>query len=165
MMGLHHEGGLRPKDTYAWPWDTTRNQDMLWLGQVNGGLRMKWKAENYVRPLINIYYNFGPIHLPTSWGNQGAGGVTISEQKESVLVNAYSGKRQMKKDEVLHYDFELLITPFRTVDKKVQFGEAMTSRQRSPKPKKAGPISSISIMQAIYILSSTILIWMKILKT
>lgn len=123
MMGLHHEGGLRPKDTYAWTWDTTRNQDMLWLGQVNGGLRMKWKAENYVRPLINIYYNFGPIHLPTSWGNQGAGGVTVSEQKESVLVNAYSGKRQMKKNEVLHYDFELLITPFRAIDKKVKFGD------------------------------------------
>lgn len=123
MMGLHYEGGLRPRDTYAWTWDTTRNQDMLWIGNVNGGLRMKWKAENYVRPLINIYYNFGPLHLPSSWGNDGKGGVKVQEQELAVIVNAYSGQRKMKKGETLHYDFELLITPFRTINKEVQFGD------------------------------------------
>ena len=74
MMGLNHEGGLRPAQ-WNWHWDTTRNQDMLWIGAVNGGLRLKWKAENYRRPLINLYYAYGPLHLPPSWGNAGRGGV------------------------------------------------------------------------------------------
>lgn len=123
MMGLHQEGGFRPKEDYHWKWDVSKNQDMLWLGDVNGGIHIKWKAENYVRPLVNIYYKFGPLNLPTSWGNDGKGGVTVSELQNNVVVNAYSGKRNMKKNEELHYDFELLITPFRVVDKDVQFGD------------------------------------------
>jgi hypothetical protein len=123
MMGLNYEGGLRPTNTYFWKWDTTRNQDMLWIGDVNGGLRIKWKDENYVRPLVNIYYKFGPLHNPRSWGNNGAGGVTIKEEGEFVNVNAFSGERKIDKNETLHYNFELLITPFRTIDKKVKFGD------------------------------------------
>ena len=47
MMGLNHEGGFRSPD-WKWKWDTpTRNQDKLWIGSVNGGLQIKWKAENY----------------------------------------------------------------------------------------------------------------------
>lgn len=122
MMGLNHEGGIRPP-SWEWGWDTTKNQDALWLGAVNGGLRIKLKAENYVLPLVNIYYAFGPLHLPPSWGNAGKGGVTVSETNETVLLNAYSGSRNMIAGSVLHYDFELLITPFRTINREVQYGD------------------------------------------
>ncbi|MCK5464681.1 MAG: hypothetical protein KAI95_16745, partial [Bacteroidales bacterium] len=107
MMGLNHDGGLRTPQ-WQWKWDTTKNQDMLWIGDVNGGLRFKWKAENYVRPLINIYYSFGPLHLPPSWGNGGRGGVNVHEKENDVLVSAFSGQRELKAGEVLNYDFELL---------------------------------------------------------
>lgn len=123
MMGLHYEGGARPEEGYSWKWDVSRNQDMLWIGDVNGGLRIKLKAGNYVRPLVNIYYKFGPLNLPDSWGNKGAGGVTVGEKRDHVLVNAYSGRRQMRKGETLNYDFELLVTPFRTVDNGVKYGD------------------------------------------
>jgi hypothetical protein len=96
---------------------------MLWIGDVNGGLRIKWKAENYIRPLINIYYSFGPLHLPPSWGNGGNGGVKINEGEETVLVSAFSGQRELKAREVLHYDFELLITPFKTINKEIKYGD------------------------------------------
>ena len=122
MMGLNHEGGLRTPD-WTWKWDTTKNQDMLWLGDVNGGLRIKWKAENYRRPLINIYYAFGPLNLPPSWGNAGKGGVSIQDGEDDVLLSAYTGERELKAGEVLHFDFELLITPFRTIDKLVRYGD------------------------------------------
>lgn len=122
MMGLGREGGLRPQG-WDWRWDTTRNQDMLWLGAVNGGLRIKWKAENYQRPLVNIYYSFGPLHLPPSWGNELKGGVRVSETGSEVLVSAYSGSREMQTGEVQHYDFELLVTPFHTINKAIQFGD------------------------------------------
>lgn len=122
MMGLNKEGGLRPKE-WQWKWDTTKNQDALWTGAVNGGLQIKWKAENYVLPLVNIYYDFGRLHLPPSWGNEGKGGVNVYEKGKSVMINAYSGTREMKKGEQLNYDFELLETPFKTMNKEIQFGD------------------------------------------
>jgi len=122
MMGLGHEGGLRTP-VWKWKWDISRNQDMLWVGAVNGGVRIKWRAENYVRPLINIYYEFGPLKLPPSWGNEGKGGVDVVQKNGDVLVNAYSGAREIKKSDVLNYDFELLITPFKLIDKKIKFSD------------------------------------------
>ncbi len=122
MMGLGHEGGFRIPD-WKWKWNVSKNQDMLWVGAVNGGVRVKWKAENYVRPLVNIYYEFGPLKLPPSWGNEGKGGVDISERNGDIKINAYSGIREIKKGDVLNYDFELLITPFKLIDKQKQFGD------------------------------------------
>ncbi len=122
MMGLGHEGGFRTPD-WKWNWDLTKNQDMLWVGAVNGGLRIKWKAENYTRPLVNIYYEFGPLKLPPSWGNGGKGGVTVSGKDNEVVINAFSGSREMNPEETLNYDFELLITPFRIIDRQNKFGD------------------------------------------
>jgi len=143
MMGLNQEGGFRTPD-WKWKWDVTKNQDMLWLGAVNGGLRIKWKAENYKRPLVNIYYEFGPLKMPPSWDNKGNGGVDVTDKNNQVIVNAYSGKRTLKKGEVLHYDFELLITPFKTIDKNIKFedryyhGGGTNTAVKIDNAKKAG---------------------------
>ncbi len=122
MMGLNHEGGLR-QGRWDWHWDTTRNQDMLWIGDVNGGLRLKWKAENYVRPLINLYYAYGPLHMPPSWGNGGVGGVSISDSGTVTSVHAFSGARELVAGRDLHFDFEMLVTPFRTIDTGSRWGD------------------------------------------
>ncbi len=122
MMGLGHEGGFRTPE-WKWKWDTTKNQDMLWVGAVNGGLRVKWRAENYERPLINIYYGFGPLNLPPSWGNEGQGGVNVGQKNEDVIISAYSGRREMQQGEQLNYDFELLITPLKIIDRQNKFGD------------------------------------------
>ncbi len=122
MMGLHHEGGLRPAK-WDWHWDTSRNQDMLWIGDVNAGLRIKWKAENYVRPLINLYYGWGRLHMPPSWGNDGKGGVTVNDAGNITTVSAYCGPRELADGQVLHFDFELLVTPFRTIDVATRWGD------------------------------------------
>jgi hypothetical protein len=123
MMGLNHEGGYRSSD-WKWKWDTSwKNQDKLWIGSVTGGLQIKWKAENYKRPLVNTYYRYSNLNLPPSWGNEGKGGVDIFQENNEVVVKAYSGSRQMKRGDILNYDFELLITPFRTIDKKIKFDD------------------------------------------
>ena len=122
MMGLGQEGGFRTPD-WKWKWDVSKNQDMIWVGAVNGGLRVKLKAENYVRPLVNIYYEFGPLKMPPSWNNEGKGGVDVGQQNSDVVINAYSGNREMKPGEKLNFDFELLITPFRLIDRQNKFGD------------------------------------------
>jgi len=122
IMGLGHEGGLRESD-WKWKWDVSKDQDMVWLGAVNGGLRIRLKAENYVRPLVNVYYRYGPLRLPTSWGNEGKGGVDITDQGPEVLLSAWSGARSVKAADVLNFNFDLLLTPFRVIDKNIRFND------------------------------------------
>jgi hypothetical protein len=165
MMGLGHEGGYRTPD-WKWKWDVAKNQDMLWIGEVNGGLRIKWKAENYVRPLVNIYYEFGRLNLPPSWGNQGKGGVTVSDHDKEVVVTAYSGNREVKAGDRLNFDFELLITPFRLIDRNIQYndryyhGGGTNTSVKIENAERQVPISSISTTLKTSTRLSTTPIWM-----
>ena len=123
MMGLDREGGFRP-DSWDWKWDVVnKNQDEVWLGGVNGGLKVKLKGANYKRQLINIYYSFGPLHEPESWGNGQKGGIKIGQNNGATLLNAYSGSRTLLKGQTYHYDFDLLITPFKLIDRNIQYGD------------------------------------------
>ncbi|MGZ3754406.1 MAG: glycoside hydrolase domain-containing protein [Mucilaginibacter sp.] len=123
MMGLDKEGGYRP-DTWKWKWDViNKDQDEVWMGGVNGGLKIKFKGANYHRQLVNIYYSFGPLKEPESWGNGTKGGININTVSNGTLLNAYSGERLLRKGETYHFNFDLLVTPFKTINKNVQFGD------------------------------------------
>ncbi len=121
MMGLNLKGGYRPKQ-YSWKWDVAhRNQDGAWIGDVNAGLQFSLRDEKYVRPLNTNFYLLKPLFLPTSWGNDNKGGINISEEDGVVVVNNYSGGRSMKKGDTLYYNFNLLITPFHTINTDFQW--------------------------------------------
>jgi hypothetical protein len=121
MMGLGFKGGLRPP-TFEWTWDQKKNQDALWVGDVNAGLQVNWRDENYSRPLNTNFYLSKPLNLPPSWWNEGKGGCTVKEKADgTVLVTAYSGPRRIKAGEVLHFHFNLLLTPFKPIDPRSQF--------------------------------------------
>ncbi|MCM0666309.1 glycoside hydrolase domain-containing protein [Flavobacterium tyrosinilyticum] len=121
MMGLGQKGGDRPA-TFDWKWDVAhKNQDGAWIGAVNSGLQFSLRDEKYSRPLNTNFYLQKPLLLPTSWGNENKGGITITPNQKSVLVNAYSGARTMKKGDVLYYNFNLLITPFHTINADFQW--------------------------------------------
>ena len=121
MMGLGQKGGLRPEQV-AWKWDVAnKNQDGVWLGNVNAGLQYSLRDENYVRPLNTNFYLQKPLLLPTSWGNGNKGGVNVGIKGSSMLANNYTGERLMKKGEVLYFNFNLLITPFHTIDTDFQW--------------------------------------------
>jgi hypothetical protein len=116
MMGLGYPGGKRPEH-FEWKWDVSKYQDCLWMGTVNAGLQFRFKAENYRRPLLNIYYNFCPLQLPPSWGNEGKGGIRVAEKdNETVLLTAFSGQRTLKAGQEFAFDFDMYITPFRPLD-------------------------------------------------
>lgn len=121
MMGLGQKGGDRPA-ALDWKWDVAhKNQDGAWIGNVNSGLQFSLRDEKYSRPLNTNFYLQKPLLLPTSWGNDNKGGITITPNQKSVLVNAYSGARGMKKGDVLYYNFTLLITPFHTINTDFQW--------------------------------------------
>jgi hypothetical protein len=121
LMGLGQKGGNRP-ETLLWKWDVAnKNQDGAWIGNVNSGLQFSLRDEKYSRPLNTNFYLQKPLLLPKSWGNENKGGITIAPNGKSVLVNAYSGNRSMKKDEILYYNFNLLITPFHSINTDFQW--------------------------------------------
>lgn len=121
IMGMGLKGGVRP-DRHQWKWDREKNQDSIWVGDVNAGFQCSLRAENYSRPLNTNFYLSKPLRMPPSWYNKGKGGCTIHEEnKTTVLVKATSGQRTIKKGETLYFNFNLLLTPFKTLDTKGQW--------------------------------------------
>jgi len=116
MMGLNQKGGKLPEN-YEWHWDVAhKNQDGAWVGNVNAGLQFSLRDDKYVRPLNTNFYLAKPLILPTSWGNEGKGGININANANGANVTSYSGGRSMKKGEVLYYNFTLMITPFHPIN-------------------------------------------------
>jgi len=124
MMGLGFKGGRRP-GSFDWAWDQKKNQDALWIGAVNAGLQVGLRAENYSRPLNTNFYLSKPLNMPPSWWNGGKGRVTVRTDPSTrgAVMTAASGERSLKRGEVLHYDFTLLITPFKPIEPPAHFRE------------------------------------------
>jgi len=121
MMGLGQKGGYRPEN-FEWKWDVThKNQDGAWIGNVNAGLQYSLRDEKYVRPLNTNFYLQKPLILPSSWGNGDKGGIKITDDGKAVLANNYSGERKLSKGDVLYYNFNLLVTPFHTINTDFQW--------------------------------------------
>jgi hypothetical protein len=121
MMGLGLKGGYRPGQL-DWKWDTAhKNQDGAWIGTVNAGLQYSLRDERYIRPLNTNFYLQKPLLLPSSWGNENKGGISLGQKDGTVLVHNYSGERRMKKGESLYYNFNLLITPFHPINTDFQW--------------------------------------------
>ena len=122
MMGLGLKGGYRPDSMYRWKWDVAhKNQDGAWIGEVNAGLQFSLRDEHYVRPLNTNFYLQKPLVAPSSWANSGKGGIDVGIKGRSMLVNNYSGARHLSKGDTLFYNFNLLITPFHTINTDFQW--------------------------------------------
>jgi len=115
MMGLGAKGGLRPAEL-QWSWDQKKNQDSLWLGDVDAGMQVGLRAENYRRPLNTNFYLSQPLALPPSWWNGGKGTVRVREVRPGlVLFAASGGERTVEPGRDLHFDFILHLTPFKPI--------------------------------------------------
>jgi len=148
IMGLGLKGSSLP-ESYDWKWDVAKkNQDGAWIGDVNGGLQFNLKDENYVRPLNTNFYLQKPLILPSSWGNNGRGGISINRINNSVVAKNFSGPRKMKKGEVLHYNLTLLITPFHTINTDFQFSTRFFHKYKPVDSVKATGATVINIHHA-----------------
>jgi hypothetical protein len=120
-MGLGWKGGVRP-DRLEWTWDVAKkNQDSIWIGDVNAGVQLTLKDDRYERPLNTNFYLQKPLVLPASWGNGGGGGCRLGEEGGAYLVRCGSGPRRMEKGEQQRYDFRLALTPFKPIDTDAQW--------------------------------------------
>lgn len=122
MMGLGEKGGYCPNNL-RWKWDVEKNQDAVWVGDVNAGIQIRLYDNKYERPLNTNFYHQKPLHMPVSWCNAGNGGIDIHNAADGTRINAYSGKRSVKKGDRLYYYFNLALTPFRPIDTDKQWRE------------------------------------------
>ncbi len=148
IMGLNLKGESMP-DNYNWKWDVaTKNQDGAWIGDVNAGMQFSLRDEKYVRPLNTNFYLLKPLVLPMSWGNENKGGISISKKNNIVLINNYSGAREMKQGDTLYYNFNLLITPFHTINTDFQWSTRFYHAYKPIDTIKASGATVINIHHA-----------------
>ncbi len=96
--GLGHRASKA--ENLSFKWDNQKQQDSIFIGAVNCGMRLKLKAENYIRPLINIFYKNLPLRTPVeTWDNYGRGGITVHRQQDYVQISVYTGEFEFKKNE------------------------------------------------------------------
>jgi hypothetical protein len=110
MMGLGRKGGYRPQQ-WKWAWEANRANNLVWLGDVHAGLQCKLKGPEDVWDMGGL-----AAGVPQSWGNNGRGGATLSEQGETATLCAYSGPRTINAGEEIEFRFGLLITPVKPLD-------------------------------------------------
>lgn len=92
--------------------------DSLFCGNVNTGIRVKFKAENYIKPLCNIYYHNRELVIPEeTWDNHGRGKIKTNGTK----VSFDTGKYSMSEGETRVFRGEIHITPFKAIDYKKHF--------------------------------------------
>jgi hypothetical protein len=112
MMGLGRKGGYRPA-AWDWKWDPARANSQLWIGDINAGLSCKLKHLEDRWDLANLKES-GSYK---DWSDDGRGGCQVREEGDRVVIRAYTGPRSLAQDQVLHFNFGLLITPVKTLDK------------------------------------------------
>ncbi len=148
LMGLGQKGGLRA-DSIGWKWDVAnKNQDGAWIGAVNAGIQYSLRDEKYTRPLNTNFYLQKPLLLPSSWANDGKGGISIAQKGSSILANNYSGKRLIKKGASLYYNFTLLITPFHTLNTDFQWSNRFYHKYNQLEAIKATGANLVNIHHA-----------------
>lgn len=148
FMGLGFKGGARP-ESIDWKWDVAhKNQDGAWIGSVNGGLHFSLRDEHYTRPLNTNFYLLKPLLLPVSWGNNNKGGIKVYENGNTATVQCYSGPRTMKKGDTLYFNFNLLITPFHTLNTDFQWKNRFFHAYKPIDSVKATGASIINIHHA-----------------
>ena len=120
MHGLGHRASRACDLNFKW--DIDKQQDCIFIGAVNCGMRVKFKAENYRRPLINIFYKNLPLIKPeTTWDNHSNGGIYVRQFEDFVKLSAATGRFEFKENETRSFDFEIHVTPLKPFDYKKAF--------------------------------------------
>lgn len=97
-----------------------KRYDCIFTGNVNIGMQIQFKAEDYREPFVNIYYHNRELAIPSeTWDNHGRGEINVSK---SGHVSFNCGKYSMKEGETHSFNVELHFTPFKEFDIKKHCG-------------------------------------------
>jgi hypothetical protein len=145
LMGLGQEGRTCPEH-FDWTWNVAdHNQDALWVGDVDAGVQLSLRDENYRRPLNTNYYREQPLRAPRSWSG---GGVRLRTDGETRTVEAFGGPLRLAAGESLRFDLRLLLTPFRPISPRRQLTERYFHAYADPEQVAAYGASVVNLHHA-----------------
>lgn len=118
FMGAGVSGGFRPQK-HVWDW--TGPFDSYWIGGPLAGMHTEFRGGTYHGPLIaDVAYSPDPTPV---WSNNGLGRVIVSGAKGApATVVASTGVNSITRDGE-DFEFDLLITPVKTLDPAKHFSE------------------------------------------
>jgi glycosyl hydrolase family 123 len=113
FMGLGKEGGFRPKKV-DWGWNIDQANNMAWVGSVNAGLQCKLKHKTSDWAISDLK----STGIYKDWSNAGKGGIKVHESDDDTfLLSAFTKEINLEPNQPLFFNFGLLITPFKILDK------------------------------------------------
>ena len=115
FAGLNRHGSKVP-EKFCWYWDGNRGQDAFFLGDLNGGIRLRLRDKKSITPLTNCYYLFSKLIPPEAWHNAGKGGIRLRRKDENNAVTLFSGIRNIAAGSKLDFGFELQLTPLKLTE-------------------------------------------------
>ncbi len=127
MMGMGLPGTTVP-EFHQGKWEGPH--DSFWIGNTAGGIHCELRGSTYHGPLLSLYRP----EYPASWHNGGKGRMSVKKLNNEVLVTVSSGKRSMKKDEEIEYEFSLILTPVKEIDLYAQFTDRYYHSGGQPAP-------------------------------
>jgi len=115
LVGMGKKGGAFEPFKYAWNYG--RQQDAVYIGDVNCGARLRLKDKKDVRPFDGAFFPLKPYKLPfETWDNHGKGRVSAEKTPEGVALSATSGRMVLAEGKSAVFCFELHLTPFKAID-------------------------------------------------
>ncbi len=148
ILGLGFVGGYL-EDQWEWHWNVQeKQQDSVWIGCERGGLQIFLSGDNYRRPLNTNFYRVQPLLSPSSWDNNGRGGISFKRSKDQAVLSCFSGSRTIQKDETVVFNLRFLITPFRPIDTYKQWTSRFIHEFESPDKVKESRANVINIHHA-----------------
>ena len=139
IKGMDLEGSAMPKKHKA-KWNGPH--DSFWIGNANSGIWCELRGSDYAGPLLNLYHP----EYPESWFNGDKGGFKIESSANEVKAVVYSGSRDLKKGEVLEFEWSFLITPVKEINYKSQFTDRYYHNGGNPIPSDKDLESGIKIV-------------------
>lgn len=128
--GLGKKGGAFEDVDFVW---NDLHQDCVWIGDVNCGARVKFLANDYVRPLVNIYYDYQPLKRPSdSWDYDGSGRITVRRTRRGGELCASAQRVRLQKGARMTFAFQMHVTPFGAFDPDKAYGVCYYHSNRLP---------------------------------
>ncbi|MHA1452574.1 MAG: glycoside hydrolase domain-containing protein, partial [Promethearchaeota archaeon] len=103
----------------------------FWVGNHKVGMCIKLLGASYSGPLLKLY----SPKPPKSWYNNNKAFIQLSDQGEDVkIIEISTGSRSLKKGNPLEFKFDLLITPFKSIDPAGHFTNRYYHHSGKPNP-------------------------------
>ncbi len=139
MMGMGLPGTTVPQ-SHAAKWKGP--YDSFWIGNPHAGIWCELRGGTYNGPLMNLYHPKPPV----SWYNNDNGGFRIDKRVSGTNVVVYSGRRDLKANESLDFEWSILITPVKKINSKSQFTDRYYHNGGNPMPSDADLSCGVKIV-------------------